>query len=218
MRKGKNTVVSVVLSLLIVLLGTCSLNFQVGAASKAEQAKTAYKKFLKNVSDTGKLGELTVSEEQVEFYMKDVTGDKVPELFINQTMTMPSEQSVYTFYKGKVKCLKTMNWYAGGEVRKIYPKKHVIEAVESEDDGGTGIYYYKVSANKMTLAAVVEGPMDKYGNVKYRLCKIQGKVVSKKKFQSYVSALKNSGVIPILGETSTKYHTNTKKHRDKYLK
>ena len=48
--------------------------------------------------------------------------------------------------------------------------------------------------------------------------KIKGKVVSKKKFQAYVSTLRLSGVITISGESSTKYHINTKKNRDKYLK
>ncbi len=216
--RRKNIILSVMLSLLIILSASFSPNLQVHAVSKEKQAQNAYRKFLENVSDTGKLGELTVSEEQVEFYLKDITGDNVPELIVNQTMTMPCEQSIYTFYKGKIKCLKTLSWYAGGEIRKIYPKKHVIEAVESEDSGGTGVCYYKVSNKKLRLVALAEGPMDEYGKIKYRQCKIKGKVVSKKKFQAYVSSLKSSGVITISGESSTKYHINTKKNRDNYLK
>ena len=192
-----------VLSMILIWNGDCNSL----AASKSKKAYKAYEKFLKNIFDNKDFKLLKNSPcGEVYFMAKDISGDKIPELIICQTITNPNGYYIYTYKNGKVKKLKEINFYLGGELRKIYPSKHIL-AVDEGDSFTCHRIYYRVQHGKIKTIA-----RKKNGKYYYN-----GKVVSKKTYNKFVKKLKKTKGY---GFDKGKYafKKNTSKNRKKYLK
>lgn len=189
----------------------------VHASGNASKAKKAYKTILEQIANKGKYEGITVAPSDITFYIKDLTGDGVPEMLLCQNMTYPSEQVIYTYQKGKVRKLKSMNWYSGGELRTLYPKKHIIKASQSDDTGKAVVYYYKVTQSKVTVAAKGVGSMDNSGRIVLSKYYRNGKKTTKQKYLSYVQGLNKSKKLSVTNGKDVVFHSNTEGNRGKYL-
>lgn len=192
-----------VLSMILIWNGDCNSL----AASKSKKAYTAYEKFLKNIYSKKEFRSLkNLTWGDIYFMAKDISGDKIPELIIRETFTAPNEYYIYTYKNGKVKKLKTINYYKGGELTKIYPSKHILSADEG-DSWTHHLIYYRVQHGKIKIIA-----RKKNGKYYYN-----GKVVSKKTYDKFVKKLKKTkGYSFDKGKYAFK--KNTSKNRKKYLK
>lgn len=211
--------------------------------SKATKAKKAYKKFLSGSKYKWAVSYESWSDEwrsknpaSYRFALKDVNGDKVPELMVENTETYYAAGygRLYTFYKGKVKLASRLsNPYC-----KVNKKAHVLYY----QDQHTGAYwgeYYKLKKGKLVEKASWIGEDMKptsYGHhaapkiVRHGAektlwavnglyftsdsYKVNGKKTSYKKYKRYVSKLTKHHS----KATSFKFHKNTAKNRTKYLK
>lgn len=176
------------------------------AVSKEEKAKKAYKAYLSNImsrSDFKKYAGLEFGN--ISFAVMDISGDKIPELIVKENYTTPEGFWVYTYQNGKVKKLKEMNYYSGGEIEAVYPKKHIIKTYEG-DDWSSDQIYYKVTGSKMKVAA-------KTKNGKYY---VNGKKVTKISYQSYISQIERTKCYSV-NNRKLKFRKNTAKNRKKVL-
>lgn len=209
MKKSKKMkgILTFVMIAFVLILGSHSQEVQ--AASKATKAKKAYNSFLSNIYEKKDFQEFSGFGSQygaIFFVVKDISGDSVPELIIRETYTSPYSFYVYTYKSGKVKKLKEMSYYSGGEILKIYPKKHVVKASVGDDWSSENIYYY-VSGSKMKVIA-------KEDNGSYY---VKGKRVSASKYNSYVRKIEKSKGYS-LDSGQFKLRKNTSSNRTKYLK
>lgn len=179
---------------------------EVQAATKATKAKKAYRSFLTNIHKQSDFKELNIPEGNIYFVVKDLSGDKVPELLIKQAYTYPQEYFLYTYRNGKVKKLKYFNYYVNGELTAVYPKKHVIEAMEGDSWDAYHIYY-KVTSKKVKIVA-------REKNGKYY---VNGKKVSYSKYVNYVNSIKKNEAYSF-DKGTYKFRKNTAKNRNKYIK
>ena len=177
------------------------------AASKATKAKKAYNAYLSNIMSRPDFKEYAGLEfGSISFAVMDISGDKIPELIVKEDYTAPQGFWVYTYRKGKVKKLKEMSYYSGGEIEAVYPKKHIIKAYEGDDWSSEQIYY-KVTGSKMKAVARTK-------NGKYY---VNGKKVTKRSYQSYISKAEKTKCYGA-NNGKLKFRKNTAKNRKKYLK
>lgn len=189
----------------------------VQASNNTSKAKKAYRIYLEKIANKGEYEGIKVSDSDITFYIKDLTGDGIPEMLLCQNMTYPSEQAIYTYRKGKVKKLKSMNWYSGGELQTLYPKKHVVKTVQSDDTGNAVVYYYKVTKSKMTVAAKGIGSMNNSGEIELSTYYRNGKKTTKQSYASYVKGLNQSKKMSVTNGKDVVFHSNTQGNRGKYL-
>ncbi|MCM1181363.1 MAG: hypothetical protein NC347_13990 [Clostridium sp.] len=205
-KKNKIYIKRITVTLCILLSAVFAAVIPSQAASKAVKAKKAYKEYLSNIMKQPDFREYAGLEfGSIFFAVLDISGDKVPELIVKESYTAPAGYWVYTYRNGKVKKLKEMNYYSGGEIEAVYPKKHIIKVYEG-DDWDSDWIYYRVTGSKMKVAARTK-------NGKYY---VNGKSVTKTSYQNYISKIEktkcyraNSGKL--------KFRKNTGKNRKKYL-
>lgn len=152
------------------------------AASKAGKARKAYREYLSSIMKSEDFKEYAgLGFGSISFAVMDISGDKIPELIVKESYTTPEGYWVYTYRKGKVKKLKSMNYYSGGDIDAVYPQKHIIKAYEG-DDWDSDTLYYKVTESKMKAVARTK-------NGKYY---VNGKKVTKTGYQSYISKIEKT--------------------------
>lgn len=128
-----------IFTLLLFVLYTVNIAFlDVNAANKSIKAKKAYKNILAN-----KYG-----SNNTKFTVVEISGDKIPELIVSDISYEPEGYLIYTYKGGKAKLLKKMDYFDGGEIKYIYPSKHIIETQEG-DSWNAHTIYYKVTAKKI---------------------------------------------------------------------
>ena len=177
------------------------------AASKAGKAKKAYKSYLSSIMNRSDFKEFAgMKIGNISFAIMDISGDKVPELIVKESYTAPENYWVYTYRNGKVKKLKSMCYYSGGEIDAVYPKKHIIKAYEGDDWFCDNIYY-RVTGSKMKVAARTK-------NGKYY---VNGRKVTKSSYQRYVSKIERTKCYSV-NNGKLKFRKNTSKNRKKYCK
>lgn len=176
------------------------------AVSKAGKAKKAYRAYLSNIMNRSDFKEYAGLEfGNISFAVMDISGDKIPEMIVRESYTTPESYWVYTYHKGKVKKLKQMDYFFGGQVDQIYPKKHIIKAYEGNSWFSDNIYY-RVTGNKMKVVARTK-------NGKYY---VNGRKVTKSSYQSYVSKIERTKCYS-KDNGRLKFRKNTAKNRKKYL-
>lgn len=200
----------IVKMIIMVLLLTLITPFHVDAASsKASKAKSAYKSYLSHLFDKKDfqyLKQFNNYQNYVSFMVKDLTGDGVPEMVIRNEWTSPCGYYVYTYQNSKVKKIKTMDYYSGGELQKYYPKTKVLKAMEG-DSWNADTLYYKVTTGGLKKKAYSR-------NNKYY---VDGKAVSKQKYQSKVKEL-TKGTAYGFESGTYKFHVNNSSNRMKYIR
>ncbi len=221
MEKEKNVMRSIINKVLIacmVLVLATGINVvvtgqddQVQAAGKKKDALKAYKKMLsKSQIEWDKKSEMHLSSAY-KFIIKDIDGNKVPELILNCDAATATEgyERIYTYSNGAVKELLVASY---GYFR-IYPKKHVVTIGMAR----SGTYFdgwYKISKGKVKLVAYREGK-DSFTNGNYKIFyyeyEVNGKKATKKKYTKTIKKLKTK-------EMKKNYIDNTKANRNKYLK
>lgn len=197
----------IVFLFLIVSMGILSVGNQAEAASKQTKAKKAYRNFLERIYEKKDFSNYKNSQYgSISFAVVDISGDKIPELIVKQDYTAPEGYYVYTYADGKVKKLKSINYYKGGEILRIYPEKHIIQAGEG-DSWNYDTIYYRVTNKKMKVAA-------REKNGKYY---VNGKEVPANDFYVYTNKfVQSKGYAQ--GSGKFKFRKNTKKNQNKYLK
>ncbi|MCD8020098.1 MAG: hypothetical protein LUF92_11095 [Clostridiales bacterium] len=197
--------------------------------TQKKKALKAYKKFLKQ--STISWGYETNPNNEFGFYVKDMNGDKIPELFVTcyTTSAASGYERMYTYKNGKVVELLEAN-HAGFY---IYPSKQIV-VVDGAGTGGAFTYVCKLGKKKMTLMAEAYGKwVNKNDDIDldytYRIKTAKtlsstddlytstgGTVVSKAKFTKYVKKLTGTKNFTSSKKT-VPYKKNTAKNRKKYL-
>lgn len=184
-------------------------------AAKAAKAKKAYKKMLAGKSNR-QYSYFFKPYRECSFVLKDLNGDKVPELFVKGRGGV-----VWLFAFRKNKAELIFNFGNTFYPKKLYTKGHVLLVYRTYNGYINHKYrkwlesfdYMKLSKGNLTLKAHCEKP---YGNSTARAdYSYNGKTVSKAKFTKLLNGklLKNSKKA-----SGFTYHKNTKKNRAKYLK
>lgn len=186
---------------------------QVTAASKKTAALKAYNKFLSKSKINW--GGTMYKSSSFRFKLKDLDGDKIPELLAtcDDTCVADGYARIYTYRKGKVKEVLT----AGHGSFTFYPSKHMV-CFSGAKAGNYWTNWYRISNGKVKLLAEEKGmdrvvdtdsdDLEVVTNYKYYVNK---KKVTKAKYTKYVSKLKGK-------EFKMTYMKNTKQNRKKYLK
>lgn len=204
MQKKLNIFILLLVALFVS--GTLS-GYEVQAASKTSKAKTAYKSFLADIYNNKDFRQLKDMEYgDIFFVVKDLSGDKVPELLIKHTYCSPCQYYLYTYRNGQVKKLKSLSYFVNGEPWKFYSKKHVIMATEG-DSWDADTIYYKITNKKAKIVA-----REKNGNYY-----INGELVSYSEYTSYVESV-TKGKVYSFDKGMYKLRKNTAKNRKKYIK
>lgn len=171
---------------------------KVKAENKKIEALKAYKnELLKTKSKIGH-GKAT------SFFIKDVDGDKVPELI----MYFSSSSQVYlcTYKNNHVQCLVEAKYGLN-----IYNKNHIVMWSYETGDNPCD-YWYKISKGKAKLVAYKSQNIYWNSGVRYtnQYFEVNGKKVKKKEYDKYVKKIKGKKL---------KYSMikNTKENLNKYL-
>lgn len=186
-----------VLTFMLAVVGFSGTEAQ--AASKKTKALRAYADYI-------------VENDYKQFALADINGDGVKELFLK----FGYEDELYVYKSGKVVRIDDFN-YAWGVT--YYPNKNYIftQRVGIFDD--TTVYYrltkkgkIKALAGKYGSVSIEDGDIVNGRKVKYTY-RVNGKKVTKKKYNAYVKKLKKNSK-----KLKLKYRENTYKNRKKYLK
>lgn len=206
-KKKKFSIKQITVTLCILLFAVFFGATPSEAASKAGKAKKAYKAYLSSIMSRSDFKEYAgLQYGSIFFAVMDISGDKVPELIVKENYTEPNGYWVYTYRKGKVRKLKSLDYYSGGEIEAVYPKKRIIKTYEG-DSWTVDKIYYKVTNSKMKVAARTK-------NGKYY---VNGRKVTKSKYQRYVAKIEQTKCYSE-NNRKLKFRKNTAKNRKKYLK
>lgn len=191
------------------IMGIFLSSFSAEAASKAGQAKKAYKNLLNNYKTNSEFSDYAGNEyakDNFTFALYDLTADGVPELILRETCVDPYVYWIYTYHNGKAKKLKKMDYYNGGMLYAVYPKTHIVCASEG-DSYNNAFIYYKLSKGKIQTVARTKG----------KKCYIKGKKVSKNKYKKYIAGLKKGKNISE-DNGKLKFRINNVKNQNQFLK
>lgn len=203
--------------IMIVVLGVGTMQYieltptvqAISAKQKQKKKKVlkAYKKFLS--TDSFMWGSTKVSGSDVSFALKDLDGDKIPELIASCfTCAADGYERVYTYKNGKVKELLVADH---GDFN-YYPKQHIIK-FEFAQSGLFGTIYYKISRGATKEVARRDGVYETEQNsIVYKYFFINGKDTTKAKYNKKIKKLK------LKGKYKPKERKATKKNLKKYLK
>ena len=169
---------TITVTLLLVCCCCLVFSFSTNAASKSNKAKRAYNKYLQGIYSKKGFKELKhlPIKDHVFFSVVEMSGDRIPELIVCQGCTAPNKYYIYTYKSGKVKKMKSLDYYVGGEPYYLYPSKHIIVTQEG-DSWDAHWNYYKVTNSKLKKVS----NCDLSGAKKYSLTK--GKFKLKKNNQ-----------------------------------
>ena len=206
MKKMKK-IVSVVMILSVVIACGVLNTPQVVMASQKSDALSAYKVFLKeNKWDEGEAGTLSGKY----FGLKDLNGDKIPELIINQGENKKGKRAYAIFtYNAKEKYVDEL--YCSWLLDECYynsEKKYIIDKATS--DVSEELRVFK-NTKKGNYKDVMSATMQNYDG-KYTSAMVNGKKASYKKTKSKIdSYLEKAKLI------KTPYKINSKNIK-KYVK
>lgn len=204
--------------ILVVALLLTSLPYSVSAKSKGEKALEAYQKFLGKYESSFSVREGEWDKQNTEnykfcsfFMVKDMDGDKVPELItLHPNEYNLSHIYVYTYKKNKVvpiskngiSCANQVGGYAYVYFcSKNHLHNHFFYSLLEEDDTA-----YKLNA---------KGELSKYLDYKESfitnkvVCKKNGKKISLKKYNSLAKNCNQQG---------DEWKTNNQRQRDQLIK
>lgn len=183
------------------------------SGSKSAKAKKAYRSFLSGTGFTwgysSRMDE-AANPSTYRFALADINGDRVPELFVENMSTYYAAgyARVYSYQKGKVKLALTFS----APPERIYTRGHVLYY----RDQHTGSYwgrYFKLSKGELKYKAGWSGTDMPSGKFHYSGYTVNGKSVSRAKYNKYVKKLlKNSKK-----SVTFDYHQNTSGNRARYL-
>lgn len=187
------------------------------AKSTKQKALKAYSKFLSK--KTIKWGSQPVKSKEIEFAIKNLNNDSIPELIAYWPNASVSDgfENIYTYKNGKIKLLK--NLYSES-ITHIWKKKGLFK-ISGARQGHYWDEYYTLKKGKLKLLFSKvgsefgydsEGEPIYYNKIRYKYY-INNKKVKKSKFLSY----KKKRIGKAKSNSKYKYHKNNKKNRSKYL-
>lgn len=200
-----------------LLIGICDIpQDTVQAASKNTMAKKKYATILSSKKAGDKFIDIGLDIGTEKFALLDINQDGVSELIFTPD---GSRFQIVTYINGKLKGFGP----GFSDKRKFFPNKHIVysQIMRMGDDVYT---YYKFTGNKMKIVAekygcdymnAVTGKKKKnptgYSFAPYAY-KVNGKKVSKKKYQAYVKKL-------LFGtkKAKLKWHKNNATNRKRFL-
>lgn len=183
----------------------------VKAETRSSEAKTAYNNYLNN--DEQYWGSSFYDTSNFKFMVKDLNGDSVPEIIIQneKAVTADDYERVFTYYNGEMHELAAC---FSGEIDKIYAKSHVF-IVSGEHMGNYWKYYYKMYNGAVEIVAAIYACdyVSGHEGTKVYTYYVKGNKTTKSKLNTYTKKL-----IGTSQATSCKLYSNTATNRDKYLK
>lgn len=168
---------------LLIYVLICGIIAQNGYIEAATW-KSAYKKFLSNPNSKVYGMSIKDYKENIKFGIEDINSDGVPELIFDNG---DSRKMLYTYKKGKVKCINESGYGDKGRIYKF--KNSKLFMIKYEKWGSVFITwnsYYNLINGKLKLVAqkIVDRGND--GTKKISEYLIGNKKCSKRKFTKYI--------------------------------
>lgn len=146
-------------------------------ASNSKKAISAYKKFLKKESYTVDSGTYDMSNSS--FTIKDLNNDKIKELILFPNVDAMCTYVIYSYYKGKVRCVES----AGHAEIGYFNKKSVFISEWTISSTGIIVQYYKTYKNGKLKTIASHTNYEYFDPSMEDAYEVSGKTVSAKKFK-----------------------------------
>lgn len=184
----------------VALSAAVTVPHQGTQAQAADEKAAALKAYKEELSKT----ESSIGFGQAQsFFIKDVDGDKIPEMIMY--FSASSQICLCKYQYNKVKCL-----VEGKYGMDIYPSKHVVKWTY-ETGSFPCDHWYKISNGKAREVAYRRWERDwENGTDKNQFYKVNGKETTKKKYDRYLKKIR-------VKKRKYKMVENTEKNRSKYL-
>ena len=218
--------IMVLMTFLTLTLAITALPSQdVRAASKATKALKAYNRVLKRDSLKFGGGTETIKKKYMKFATAYIDKDSVPELVIhnvkkNSGSGYIEDGLVFTYKGGKVKRAGEINLHVESKIR-YYKKKGILISYDDAGDGEFGHFteYMRLSGGTLSNTGLYKGydfvqgqwVSGKMGDPDNDLD--QGITYSESEYLAARNKMTGNKT-----PSKFKWHTNTSKHRKKYLK
>lgn len=194
----------------------CSVNTVYAASKSSKTNKKAMKSYKTLLSNT--------EYKKCKFAIYDINGDGVKELILDSNATNLGEQEtrIYTYYKGKVKFLKSC------PRQPIIVFKNGMIGTQLCQSGRYEFMFYKLKKGKLKVVAGIKGvdSLLEYLTEKelknlqieekfyyWTYCKVNGKNAKIAKYRVWERNLYQT-----VKTVELRYRFNTRKNRTKYLK
>lgn len=203
-RKKKLTIYALMFLLVaMILVGLAPQDTH--AASKKSKALKAYKEYL--AKDKILWGNTKVDSEEISFFIKDMDGDKVPELILSCVAGSASDgyERILSYNKKKVKevLVATRGSFT------YYPSKHVVKERITGWNGIDETRWYKITKGKAKFVA--EKTINSNTSKPETYYTVNSKSVTKAQYNKQIKKLQGK-------KLKESWKKNTSVNRKKYIK